>query len=64
MSSHEAAKVSRLNSFITMKQQINKKVKKLADISKYFNHCSNELEAHGGGQFLDFLCEHIGKIQV
>ena len=41
-----------------------KKVKNPANIFKYFKHCSNELKANGGGQFVNFLWLHIGKIQI
>ena len=41
-----------------------KKVKNPANIFKYFKHCSNELKAHGGGQLVNFLWLHIGKIQI
>ena len=64
ISSHEAAKVYRLNSFRVYNNKIKKKVKNPANIFKYFKYCLSELEALGGGQFVDFLCEDIGEIHI
>ena len=50
--------------FITIQQQNVEKVKNPANIFKYFKHWKSDLEAHGGGQFVDFLCEHIGEIHI